>query len=489
MASVDLSQYNGGSLIGVASTFLVLTWVSVFLRFYVRTQLTNGFQSDDWFMLVAQANFTLSCAFILQGVKSGIGRHNKALDQASEIDALKWQALATATYITNMMFIKLSIALFLLRLATAKRYKWILWVSMSIIAIWSLVAFFWDVFQCNPVEAQWDFTIPNQTCVTPDQIVSAAYALSVMTILSDWLYALLPIAMIWGVQMTKQAKITVSIVLGLGIFASIATLIRLKFLSDLNDTADILFQGTDAMVWTLIEPGVAIVAASLVTIRPLLRKLRLPGFTSHEGKSGPTYGRSGGGRPGAGYANNNNINMNNNKRHSAFRPPGAMPGFGPGDLTLIDLETGDTAAPPPGRADREPTHKFYLERSLAPSSAPAAVGNKTEAQKQQQTTTRERAVGLSPEDVLDASAPHKTQRGLTIAEDSGSEASVLSGEGQKTGRSEVFIIEGPRESGRRTSIHTEDLDGHDDGSQIDGRGRHEARKKKECDPFADEGGH
>lgn len=162
-----------------------------------------------------------------------------------------------------MMFIKLSIALFLLRLATARRYKWILWVSMSIIAIWSLVAFFWDVFQCKPVEAQWDFTIPNQTCVTPDQIVSAAYALSVMTILSDWLYALLPIAMIWGVQMTKQAKITVSIVLGLGILyvetagrvtgpcavlltgsgwcsASIATLIRLKFLSDLNDTADIL---------------------------------------------------------------------------------------------------------------------------------------------------------------------------------------------------------------------------------------------------------
>lgn len=56
MASVDLSQYNGGSLIGVASTFLVLTWVSVFLRFYVRTQLTNGFQSDDWFMLVAQVS-------------------------------------------------------------------------------------------------------------------------------------------------------------------------------------------------------------------------------------------------------------------------------------------------------------------------------------------------------------------------------------------------------------------------------------------------
>ena len=34
------------------------------------------------------------------------------------------------------------------------------------------------------------------------------------------------------------------------------------------------------MVWTLVEPGVAITAASLVTIRPLLRVLKLRGFES-----------------------------------------------------------------------------------------------------------------------------------------------------------------------------------------------------------------
>jgi hypothetical protein len=38
--------------------------------------------------------------------------------------------------------------------------------------------------------------------------------------------------------------------------------------------------GTDAMVWTLVEPGVAIVASSLATIRPLLRALRIRGFES-----------------------------------------------------------------------------------------------------------------------------------------------------------------------------------------------------------------
>jgi len=38
--------------------------------------------------------------------------------------------------------------------------------------------------------------------------------------------------------------------------------------------------GTTAMVWTLVEPGVAITAACLVTIRPLLRTLKMRGFES-----------------------------------------------------------------------------------------------------------------------------------------------------------------------------------------------------------------
>ncbi|CAI4210221.1 unnamed protein product [Parascedosporium putredinis] len=290
-----INEYNGDSLVATASAFLGLTLISVLLRIYVRVFMTNSFQMDDWFMVFAQVSlfftmldevFILSCSFILLGVRDGMGRHNTALPQEAEIEALKWQALATATYVLDMMFIKLSIGIFLLRLAVQKVYKYILWGSLFVVTIWSTVIFFWDIFQCNPVAAQWDYTIPNSKCVTADQIVSAAYAISVMTILTDWLYALLPIPMLWNVDMTKQTKITVIVILGLGIFASVATLIRLKFLADLTDTADILFAGTDAMVWTLIEPGVAIVAASLATIRPLLRVMRLKGFeTTRSGKS------------------------------------------------------------------------------------------------------------------------------------------------------------------------------------------------------------
>ncbi|KAK6219649.1 integral membrane family protein [Colletotrichum tabaci] len=209
-----------------------------------------------------------------------------------------YQALATATYVLDMLFIKLSIGFFLLRLSNSKLYNWIIYVSLAVVAVWSVAIFFWNIFQCSPIEAQWDYAIPDSKCVSPDAVVAAAYSISVMTILSDWLYALLPIPMIWSVKMTKQAKATVIVILGLGIFASIATLIRLKFLADLSDLTDILFMGTDAMVWTLIEPGAAIVASSLVTVRPLLRAWRLSGFTSTDRTPGMSGAISGGMRSG-----------------------------------------------------------------------------------------------------------------------------------------------------------------------------------------------
>jgi hypothetical protein len=74
-----------------------------------------------------------------------------------------------------------------------------------------------------------------------------------------------------------------------------------KYLVELSDYSDILFTGTTAMVWTLIEPGLAITAASLITIRPLLRALNFTGFNS------------------TGYTSSRNLTSNNNMSRSMGR--------------------------------------------------------------------------------------------------------------------------------------------------------------------------
>ncbi|KAI8952467.1 hypothetical protein F4801DRAFT_588939 [Xylaria longipes] len=331
---------NGGGLLVAGIVTLSIASISVALRTYARAVVMKSFQVDDWVMLAGLANFAISCGFIFMGLSYGLGRHNKSLSQYDEIEALKYQALATATYVSNMWLIKLSIGLFLFRLAVQKVYKWILGVSIVVVGIWSLALFLWNIFQCSPVPAQWDYTIltndPKSHCVSADAVVNAAYALSALTVLSDWLYALIPIPMIWQVKMSAQAKWSVIAVLGLGVFASIATLIRLRFLADLIDEDDILYAGTDAMIWTLIEPGIAISAASLATIRPLLRRWKISGFT-HSERSRFT-GRS-------------------QEQSSRFKRASKMLSFRPQAVKLTDLEHGTWSTSNTGKS-LSPTHKI-----------------------------------------------------------------------------------------------------------------------------------
>jgi hypothetical protein len=46
-------DYNGEPLVVVAVFFLVLTYISVSLRFFVRLFITKSFQCDDWLMLAS----------------------------------------------------------------------------------------------------------------------------------------------------------------------------------------------------------------------------------------------------------------------------------------------------------------------------------------------------------------------------------------------------------------------------------------------------
>jgi hypothetical protein len=88
---------------------------------------------------------------------------------------------------------------------------------MVVFTFWTVPIFFFQIFQCKPVAAQWDLEMPNSWCAPPESFVAGAYAFAVLTLLSDFFYALIPIPMIWSVQMSLQKKLSVIFVLSLGI--------------------------------------------------------------------------------------------------------------------------------------------------------------------------------------------------------------------------------------------------------------------------------
>jgi len=104
---MDLSEDRGPQLVGLTAGLLALVWVTALLRFFVRIFVIKSFHVDDWFMVAAlvsllsmnfggelrnlqlQILFTVMASFVFAGVHYGLGKHNEALLEDDEIEALK----------------------------------------------------------------------------------------------------------------------------------------------------------------------------------------------------------------------------------------------------------------------------------------------------------------------------------------------------------------------------------------------------------------
>lgn len=78
--------------------------------------------------------------------------------------------------------------------------------------------FFLIIFQCSPVSFFWgQYEGDTGICINPAAVPNASIAHSVLSFTADWILGLLPIFLIYDLQMNLRTKISVAGVLSLGL--------------------------------------------------------------------------------------------------------------------------------------------------------------------------------------------------------------------------------------------------------------------------------
>lgn len=108
-------------------------------------------------------------------------------------------------------------------------------------------------------------------CVNFSVFEDLAYIHGALNAATDWLFALLPIGVLYHSYMPRPTKISACVILAFAIAGSIASCVRTAYISGLSPTADFYQTATKPLCWTVVEPGLGITAASAATLRPLLR--------------------------------------------------------------------------------------------------------------------------------------------------------------------------------------------------------------------------
>lgn len=122
------------------------------------------------------------------------------------------------------------LALYIRLFSVSKSLRYWCYGIGILIAMWSIACVFAIAFRCKPVEANWR---PDAgTCVPLKPIFLAQ---SIPTITFDFVILLLPVRLIWGIQMARPARIGVILIFLLGGIVTIISIVRLVVLLNTHD--------------------------------------------------------------------------------------------------------------------------------------------------------------------------------------------------------------------------------------------------------------
>ncbi|KAI0879953.1 uncharacterized protein GGS22DRAFT_101847 [Annulohypoxylon maeteangense] len=253
----------------IHTIFLTLSTLSVIMRIYTRlyvSRVTLGV--DDYLCLLAYAATATYSGLLLTCFHWGIGRHIWDEPAIWLIPALKFQTIAAQIYFVATTVIKLSL-LFLYRriFNLQKTAKWFVNGGIVLVTLMGVSILLAIIFFCFPVEKAWNNSIPGH-CSSPAPV---SYLSGAWNAFVDIYVLILPIPLLWGLNMGPKRKIRLGAVFGIGIFGCAASLVRLGMTPLLQSDLDSTYNIAKVSVWATLEINVGLICSCLMLLPAFLR--------------------------------------------------------------------------------------------------------------------------------------------------------------------------------------------------------------------------
>ncbi|KAF2233660.1 hypothetical protein EV356DRAFT_567901 [Viridothelium virens] len=284
---VGSKNYVGpGETLAAGIVFPILEIAAVGLRFVARHRQKAAVSIDGWLIVPA-----LVCV-IGMGAAFIVGVHGKAMGYPTlSQDAGNYLTesppevvlIQKVEYAFQLMMIlaygsiKLSVIYFYRRIFVTHRggvFDVVTTVSVVVTVLWTLVFFFIFLFSCGShISAHWgslqDLTTYCWATYAPEE------GLVISDLITDVAVLSLPFPMLWNLHMTSFRKLYVTGIFLLGGVSIAASIVRMVLYievinagSDPNMDEDLTL--TRVFYWSMIEAGLALIAACLPTLQTLL---------------------------------------------------------------------------------------------------------------------------------------------------------------------------------------------------------------------------
>ncbi|KAL4913953.1 hypothetical protein BDW62DRAFT_205105 [Aspergillus aurantiobrunneus] len=257
---------QGPNITGVSWSLGSLSLILVAIRLHTRVLVTRRHGWDDFFIAFSLAT-ALVCSSLAQvAVSFGLGKHiDDITDPSDQINALKYTTIAPNFSVVSTTTGKISVVIFLLRLMGQSAniwQRWFLYVLTVVSIAWNIVAIIVIIGFCRPAEKIWKpdtegscFSLNVQLVGSTSQAAFNAFA--------DLALALFPVIIFHKLQLPLVKKIGIITILGAGILAAAATLVKCVLLKGVTEHGDLTWTWAPIATWYTVEMYVIIICATI----------------------------------------------------------------------------------------------------------------------------------------------------------------------------------------------------------------------------------
>ncbi|KAL8673610.1 MAG: hypothetical protein Q9168_001965 [Polycauliona sp. 1 TL-2023] len=298
--------------LGIIASTAVLDAAStivVALRLATRWWIVKSIGWDDITMVFAIFGTVVGAAMVFVQVHYGFGRPAYYLTDHQIREFLKYNYGEWIQTFATLMWTKISICLFLMRIPVSKAYIRPLQAGIVILVASNVILTLLWVLQCTPIPAAWDLDLQERSkcfsrgqlqriifaqaseCYFPSVTCGEALTASqVFSVISDFAFAAVPILILRKLQMRLRTKVGLSMLMGLGVITGACCTVR-TVLDYQALPIDHTYGGIPNWYWRLFEVQLGIIAACIPALRPGYNwsQTRLQTFISSHTKSDHTH--------------------------------------------------------------------------------------------------------------------------------------------------------------------------------------------------------
>ncbi|KAI1387696.1 uncharacterized protein F4822DRAFT_444296 [Hypoxylon trugodes] len=263
--------------VSVSSNFVVCILFSsialffVILRILARIRTRAKFAFNDYAIFWAMFwSLFLAIDSIVTASYGGVGHHiEEIMALAPQIlqPMLKTVLIGQFTWALANTGVKLSmIDLYIKLFGTNKRFQSVSYILMSAVGLYCLMVILIAFLLCRPLAFNWDTSIPGGHCGNRN---SAFLASGVMNLVLDVAVLILPLPMLWNLNMAMNKKISLMLMFSIGVGICGFTIWRMVIIYNMNEQ-DFFYEDGILSTMSNLEPLLGICVACLLVCRPLL---------------------------------------------------------------------------------------------------------------------------------------------------------------------------------------------------------------------------